>query len=139
MKLKTTMLITILQNVDASNKYSKSFLNLKNVIELDKEDIKKDYVKKFNKIEKEYNKFLNNIPLSVIEKYLSLFKGDLNDFCYILYDGFEISGYTAIELYNLLEMFYSKLFFLASKIANYYNLEIKLNKDIEQQNNIKTI
>jgi hypothetical protein len=130
MRLKVSMLMNILQNVDSSNKYSKSFLNLKNVIELEKNDIHKDFIDEFLIIEEEYNNFINEIPLVVVEKYVMLSRLNINDICYILYNGKEITEYSIIELHNKLEEFFAKIFFLASKIADYYNIEVKLNKNI---------
>ena len=126
------MLLNILQNVDSSNKYSKSYLNMKNVIELEKDEIKPEFIDEFLNIDKEYHNFINGIPLVVVEKYVMLSRLNINDICYILFEGKEITEYSIIELHNFLEEFYAKIFFLASKIADYYNLEVKLNKGTER-------
>lgn len=130
MQLKLSLLGLILENSNTTNKYSKAYLNLKNVFDLEnKEDFEftKDFIKKFKELSLKYDSFINNIPLEVIEKYYNLHIDNLEKYIYIEYRGFELEEYKTIDLGIELEDFYKQIFSLACEIANYYNLEVKLN------------
>jgi len=110
-------------------KYSKSVLNLKTIIQLEKKDefiIPDDILDKINKIlEREHN-FLENIPLKIIEHYFNLKISNINSYINIIYKNEELSIKTN-ELLLELEIFYTEIFMVSSLLANYYNLEIKIN------------
>lgn len=134
MKLKQGLLFQILDCPNIPNKYTKSYLNLKNVFELEKSDnftFDDELIKKFSDITIEFNSFLNKIPLKVIETYFKTNAEKLDDYIYLEYKGNEVSDMKNIDLFMELEMFFDKLFSLACEIANFYNIEIKLknNKD----------
>ena len=131
MKLKQGLLYSILDNHDVNNKYSKAFNNLKNVIELETKETSnfdENIINKYKDIQKKYLNFFNKIPLNVIETYFFRYSKDLNDFVYIEYQGKEVNDTKVIDLYILLENFYQEVFTLACEIANFYNIEIKLNQ-----------
>lgn len=91
----------------------------------------------FEDIFKKEINFKNGIHLLIIEKYFYTKKDRLNGFVCIYITNQEGEKELMIpvqELYIELEDFYSKMFLLASILANYYNLEIKINdkqKDTE--------
>jgi len=137
MKLKQGLLYNILDNHDIHNKYSKAFLSLTNVIDLEQKENKgfdKNLIQKYKNIKIIYDNFINDIPLNVIETYFFKYNKDLNEYIYIDYRGKEICDIKVIDLYIQLENFYKEIFNLACEIANFYNIEIKLN-----QNNSNTI
>lgn len=130
MKLKQGLLYNILDNRDVKDKYSKSFLSLKNVIDLEQKENKtfdKNIIKKYNNIKDKYDNFLNNIPLNVIETFFYRYSKDLNDYIYIEYHKNEVNDLKVIDIYIMLEDYFKQVFNLACEIANFYNLEIKLN------------
>ncbi len=132
MKLKQGLLYMILDNPNIATKYSKAFLNLKNVIELEKKEnskFDKSIIDSFNELSKKYNSFLNKVPLRVVETYFRKYAEDLEYYVYLEYEGNEVSDLKIIDIYIKLEDFFSECFELACKIADFYNLEIKLNKD----------
>jgi len=137
LQLKTNLLIDILSNSITENKYSKSLLNLKAVYKIEKsEQNEHDKANEiideaYNKIISKENNFLNNVPLNIIEKNYSLRKDNLNNYIYIDYKGNEINIKVS-ELFSLLENYFQEMFILASLMANFYNLEIKINN---QDNN----
>lgn len=140
MKLKLNLLINILDNVATTNKYSKSFLNLKNVIDLEKRN---NYVfsddsvyTKFKKLEKQFNSFLDKIPLIIIEKYFADNHEKQNKHVYLEFKGNELSDYKVIELYQELENYFQECFSLACLIADLYNFEVKFNEGKETKTSL---
>ena len=129
LRLKTNLLIEILSPTTNPNKYSKSLLNLKTIIKLeDDEDFKlpKSTLKLYTELLKREDNFISGIPLILIEREFYLKNGKLNNYINIQYKTFEIT-ISAREIFILLEKFYNELFLIASLIASYYNLEIKIN------------
>jgi len=131
MKLKNSLLLDIITSQEIPNKYSKGFLNLLTIFKLEEQEGFKlpDYIiNKFKKLEQKFISFYNNIPLRVIEKYYIKYMLDYNKYVYIEYNGFEIDNLKVIDIYLLLEQFFDDLYLIASLIASYYSLEIKINK-----------
>lgn len=132
MELKKNLLYVILQNPNTPNKYSKSFLNLLNVVELEKLDesfdLPKDFMLKYNKVKLRYDNFINNIPLIVIERYFESNRDNFNKYVFLEFKENEITDVKVSEIFLQLETFFKDVFNLAVMIASYYNLEIKLNK-----------
>lgn len=132
MKLKSSLLFTILENPQSPNRYSKVFTSLENVFKLEKEEsdsvITDEFKKRFNKIKKQYNNFHKNIPLIVVERYFMNHRDTMNKFVYLEYQNNEMTDLKISELFFDLEQFFNEVFQLACELANYYNLEIKLNK-----------
>jgi uncharacterized protein YsxB (DUF464 family) len=145
MKLKATLLGLVLDNIPVPNKYSKSFLNLENVFELERDEgftFPEHINKKFDEIRKKYNNFINGIPLIVIERYYMDYRDDYKKYVYLEYEGKELDEMTIMELFVELEKFYNQMFKLACILSNYYNLEVKLNAknnsfDVNSKNNKK--
>lgn len=132
MKLKENLLGEIFARVFMQNKYSKSYINIKNVFELEKQEkfnMPNYLIKDFQVLEMKYNSFINNIPLLVIEKYFYENYDNLDKYIFIEFEGNEIQSIKVINLYFELENYYNELFALASKIANFYNIEVKINKN----------
>ena len=139
--LRVHLLSNILSSEYNFNKYSISLNNVSAVISLEKEETKNPLP---NSLFKEYDEILslsNNllssdkkVPLLILEQYYSRNSANLNKELYIEYNNsnFEVK---VSELYVLLEEFFMKIYILAVKISDYYNLEIKLktNKDEEQK------
>jgi len=139
MKLKASLLYEILNNnFPETSKYSKSFLNIKNVIMLENNlkisEIKPETRKKFIELEKKYNLFYLNIPLVIIEKYYN--KNINHHPAHIIYfevpknDNEEIEfELSVMEVHILLENFFQEVFEIACILADDYNLEIKFKKE----------
>lgn len=129
MKLKVGLLSLILDNINTPNKYTKAYLNLKNVFELESKEtdfkFTKEQIEKFNELEKSYNSFINGIPLKVVERYYIQHYEDLQKHCYLEFEDNELSDLKIIDLFYKLENYYEEIFEFACNIANYYNLEIK--------------
>lgn len=92
------------------------------------------FEKNYSNITQKYNCFLSEIPLLIIERYYIEHKANLNKYVMLEYQDKELQDIKIIELYNYLEEFYNEIFFLATRIANYYNLEIKIGN---QNNNLE--
>lgn len=133
MKSKYNFLYQIFSLQDGSAyKYSKSFINLEAVIDLEKQEgfkIPESIQDKFIEIKKKYDSFMAEIPLRVIEKFYYKDESELSKYIFICYDEKEIESIQIIELYMALEEFYKEVFSIASLIANYYNIEIKINNN----------
>lgn len=130
MKLKINLLISILENTPTPNKYTKAYLNLVNVHKLEKEDgfdFPENIENKILNVTSKYESFLNNIPLQVVERYYNEYKQEINKYVFLEFNEKELSEMKIIDLYLLLEDFFSEVFEVACQIANYYNLEVKLN------------
>ena len=134
MKLKASLLYYILNNPQDHNKFSNSFLNLKNVLDIEKDEGKfsDNILKSFKEIEEEYDSFIQDIPLRVIERYYIDNRTEYKKHVYLAYGEKELSDLTILQLYDKLEEFFSKVFNLAVRTANYYNIEIKTNKKAEK-------
>lgn len=132
MKLKLNLLLNVLENPTSSNKYSKSYLNLKNVMDLEKRGEYKfndtSVIDKFDKIEKSYLDFINKIPLNVVERYFNDNHENPNKHAYLEYNDNELSDIKIMEIYNKLELFFQDCFSLACLIADLYNFEVKFNE-----------
>lgn len=129
MKLKSSLLYMILENPKTHNRYSKCFLNLKNVLMLEQEEnfqFSEDILEKFDELEKKYNEFLRGIPLEVCELYLFDNIEDKNKYITILYQDLNTT-IKVIELYIMLENFFKEVYSLTCLVANLYNLEVKIN------------
>lgn len=132
MKLKSTLLTQVLDNIPTPNKYSSAFINIKNVFELENQDnftFPESITTSFKKLENKFNCFINNIPLIIIERYYNDYKSEYNQYVFLEYEENELSDLRVIDLFYLLEQFYQECFSLASFMLNYYNLEVKLNND----------
>lgn len=138
MKQKESLLYEVFNASSIPHKYSKSFLNLSVLMELEKEDefkFDKNILDEFEEIKKLYNDFMSGIPLVIIEQYYLRNSTNLNKPLYIEYQKKQIIDKKVIDFYILLEDFYNKIFLLGSKIGNLYNLEIKVNVKTNDQNN----
>lgn len=141
MKLKSSLLYMILENSFASNRYSRAYLNLKNVIALEeseKHKFTKNVYDQFEELTKKFNDFNNEIPLIVIERYYQDYKDKPNKYCNLLFgkNQKELLDLQIMDLYLLLEDFFQECFQLACVIASMYNLEIKINSGNQVEENI---
>ena len=138
MKLKLNLLIPILDNQNSTQKYSRAYLNLKNVLELEKKAKykfkDKSIYSDFEILEKQFNDFISGVPLVVIERYFNDNKENTNKYIYLEYEDSEVNDLKIMELFNKLEEFYQKCFTLACSIGNLYNFEIKYNSDDDNDN-----
>ena len=137
MRLKVNLLIDILNNVPTKNKYSKAFLNLKNVFELEEKEkfvFSKSIIEQFNELSKRYNSFLDNIPLIIIERYYNTKSDQLTSYVILEFNNNELnSDLQIMNLFQELELFFEECFNLAVQIASLYNIEVKLNKRGEEE------
>jgi len=133
MKLKLNLLIPILDNQNTTQKYSKAYLNLKNVLDLEKRAKytfkDKTIYSQFEKIESRFKNFINGVPLVVIERYFNDNKENTRKFIYLEYGEKEVTDLKIMELYNKLEEFFQDCFALACLIGDLYNFEVKFNND----------
>lgn len=132
LELKKNLFIEIF-NPNLKDKYSKSLLNLKTIIDLEKSEnfkIPQFIEEKLKIIFNKENNFINDIPLSIIEYYFNKKIDNLNSYVNIQYKDFELN-IKANELYLLLEKYYSDIFLVSSQLAIYYNLEIKIKDENE--------
>jgi len=136
--LRLTLLGEIIGSASViQNKYSMAYNNLSAVIELERNDNKDKLpdtlFKEFETIKQITNNLSNetkNIPFLILEQYYFRNYRDLNREIYIEWKNvaFEMK---IKELFLLLEKFFNKIYMLAVKIADYYNLELKLKKTNE--------
>jgi len=119
------------------NKYTDAFNSIKAVIELEKKEKKSDmlpdsYFTRFIAIEKNSDKLddqLQEVPLCVVEQFFMRNSRDLGRYLYMSYGKVEVHNMQVINLYDILERFFMKIYILAVEIADHYSLEIKLKKD----------
>lgn len=140
MKIKTTLLLSILENPSTPQKYSQAFMNMKNIVELElisKESIPQSIKEEYDELKQLYEDFRDGIPLIVIERYYVQHVNELNKMVFLTYRGNELTDITVIDLFYELELFYQRLYTLACTIANFYSIEFKLNKESmeEMENN----
>jgi hypothetical protein len=131
LRLKENLLIEILAPTNSTSKYSKGLLNLKTIVKLeDREEFKlpNDINELYNKLLTREEDFINKIPLSIIEKYFNQKIDNLNSFINIQFKERELNIKTN-ELFIELEGFYNEIFLVASLIASYYNLEVKVGNN----------
>ena len=113
MKLILNLLIPILDNSIPSNKYSKTYLNLNNVFEIEKDNkhrFSKEIKTKFEEITNQYQEFINKIPLIIIEKIYNSNKEYLKKMIFFDYKDNILEDVKVIELYFELENFFSHCF-----------------------------
>lgn len=122
------------------SKYSNCYNELKAIIELEKKEKDKDKIPKsfFEEFE-EITGSINNlsertegVPLLILEQYFLRNSNDLKKYVYIEYDEVKIDMMTG-DLYLILEEFYVKIYLLAVKIADFYNIDIKLKKERKEE------
>ena len=137
-RLKENLLLDILNPRSELNKYTKGILNLTTLYKIElsekfkfSEEITNLYLELLNKSDS----FINSIPLSIVEKYFYQKVNNMNSYISIQFQGLELSIPTN-ELYILLENYYNNLFLCGSLIANYYNIEIKINNTKEEMDYI---
>jgi len=136
--LRLTLLGEIIGSASIiQNKYSVAYNNLSAVIELERNDSKDKLpdtlFEEFEAIKQITNNLSNetkDIPFLILEQYYFRNYRDLNREIYIEWKNvaFEMK---IKELFLLLEKFFNKIYMLAVKIADYYNLELKLKKTNE--------
>lgn len=121
------------------NKYSNSFNALKGIIELEgKETINKLpslFFDEFKSIEKAINNLdvrLPDVPLLIVEQYFFRNAKNLSKFVYIEW-GLVKTDFKVIDLYLILETFFSRIYMLCIGIADYYNLDIKLKNERKER------
>jgi len=124
----------ILENSQSSNRYSKAYLNLKNVIKLEEKEkhkFKQSVHDEFKQLTEKFNNFQNKIPLLVIERYYLDHRDKPQKYCNLIYgsEQKELLGLQIMDLYEKLEEFFQECFVLACDIASLYNLEIKINNN----------
>ncbi|MHA1381177.1 MAG: hypothetical protein ACTSRG_22645 [Candidatus Helarchaeota archaeon] len=140
-KLILNLLIPILNNDPHPQKYSRAYLNLKNVMDLEREDeqikgkkiLSESIGKDFKDIEYLYKSFLGDVPLIILEKYYLQYKDELNKHVHLRYKDSELSEIQIVEVFEKFEEYFNKCFSVACKIADLYNIEVKLNENKAQE------
>lgn len=119
-------------NNDSSEKFSKSFLMLKTLIDIENREGKAldtDIQDRYNEIKYLYNDFYKGFPLIIIEKALKPKLENFNPekYVYMEYNGNMINE-NIKNLILKLEDFYDRIFFIAVVIGSYYNIESRTNQ-----------
>ena len=130
LKLKTNLLIEILSPTGAIKSYSKCLLNLNTIIRLEKEEkfkIPQTILDLFENIKIKEDNFINGIPLNILEREFYKKIDNMKGYISINHLEHELNKPVS-EIFILLEKFYNEMFLIASLLANYYNLEIKINQ-----------
>lgn len=143
-KLRLSLLSNILGGRGVyENKYTLGYNSLKAVIELElkekKDRLPKHIFDRFNNIQENLsnvNEKLVGVPIIILEQYFLRNTKSLNRYVYIMHEDIEIE-IKVIEIYTILENWYFHLFLIASEIADYYNLEIKLKKEKDLNEDIR--
>lgn len=128
-KLRLNLLIDILNPMDV-NKYSKSLLNIKTIFYVEEKEkfvFPQNILDLYAEVIEKEDNFLNNIPLLIVEKQYYRKSDNINGYVSIYMENQRELNIPVSELFILLEKYYAKMFLLASLLANYYNLEIKIN------------
>lgn len=119
-----------MSNNQSTKKYTKSMLNLKTLIDLEKMSkfkLNGDNLKEYEELLQLELSFIGGIPLKVIEIHFYNNANNLNSYPYIEYEDVDIDNVRAIDMYILLEEFFERIFGLVTIVADLYNLEIKIN------------
>jgi len=141
MNLRLTLLGEIISNNGViQNKYSNAYNSLLAVIELEYNDEKDklpqklfDEFEEIKQITCNLSPETKDVPFIILEQYYFRNFNDLNREIYIEWrtNAFEMK---IKELFLLLEDFFHKIYMLAVKIADFYNLEFKLKKNNKDDN-----
>lgn len=130
LRLKENLIIDTLHPRNEYEKYSKSILNLKTLKHLEENEpdfeFSKNILDLFKELEEKENNFYMGVPLKIFERYYFSKTGGLNTFINFEYNEKTINVKTSVIFLELEEL-YQKIFLLGSLIANYYNIEIKIN------------
>lgn len=129
LRLRQNLLIDVINPVEI-NKYSKSLLNLKTLFYIEQKEgfqFPKNILEIYNEILEKEDNFLNEIPLLIIEKQYYRKASNINGYVSIYMSNQRELNLEVAELFILLEAYYSKMFLLASLVANYYSIEVKIN------------
>lgn len=125
-------------------KYTESFNIIEAVIKLEsKEDSKNKlsdyYFKEFKELKECYNNLderVKGFPLNVLEQFLIRNSSDLSRYLYMNYKDLELIDMQVIELYDILERYFQRIYLLAVQISDHYSLEIKLKSDKKENESI---
>ncbi len=129
LRLKENLLIDTLNPRNEFEKYSKCILNLKTLIQLELNDefvFPDNIIKLYDEIIKREENFYLQVPLKIFERYFFQKSGNLNSYINFEYNEKTINIKTNI-IFLEFENLYQQIFLCASLIANYYNIEIKIN------------
>ena len=144
--LRLTLLSSIISAQGVYHgKYSGGYNAIKSIIELEELEnnnkIPQSFFDKFKEIQilsANLNEKLHGVPLIVIEQYFLRNSQNLNKYVYIDYNHLNIE-FIVIDLYVILERFFNEIYALAVRIADYYNLEVKLKKIKTSDENLEFV
>lgn len=119
-----------------AHKYTKSYRNLINLASLEEKASGTKFMSKFSKrileLEKEQENFHNGVPLAIFEQYFFRNNDNVEKYVYIEYKGMDKGEIKVIEMFEILEKFFDKIFAVAMEIADYYSYEIKFENKYSQ-------
>ena len=128
-----------------AHKYSSNYNTLKAIIELEKKEKEQDMLPKsffdrFDDIKKMTTNLdpkIKGFPMLIVQEYFIRNSANLDKYIYMTYgkDLESASELKVMELYEILEDFFFKIYLLAVQISDFYKLEIKLKKDNTKLNN----
>lgn len=139
MKVKNSLLTEIMTLESHPKKYSKAYLNLNTVLELEKKEkqldstMEKTINEEKKEIDKMYSNFMNSIPLKIVEHYYVKNSHNLRMYAYIEYGENEISDIKYEDIYLKLEEFYNKIFRLTCMLLSQYSVEVKVNTGYDNE------
>lgn len=146
-EIKSVLLSNILSSQGVyHNKYSNAYNSLKSVMELElkekKEKLPKYIFEKYKEIQKLYSsphEKLTGVSVLVLEQYFMRNSHDLSSYIFIDYNDKDYGDFKCIELYEILETFFSEVFLLATLVADYYTFEVKLKDGDDEDKQIDTL
>lgn len=138
-KIRLTLLGNIIGNSGVyQHKYSTGFNSLKSIMKLESKETQNklplEMFDRFKELEDNLtniNPKVKGIPLLVLEQYFLRNTNNLNNWVYIEY-GKKGTDLRIVDLYLMLETWFSELYLLASEIADYYNYEVKMKSSSEE-------
>lgn len=120
---------TIIASNDQYKKYSKCFMNIKNIFVLEGSQIKdKNILEHYEDLLRLFNDFHDGVPLRIMEENFYRYITDFKKIYVPYHDNKQRKEISIEQLYLQLEEFYDRVFFIAVSIADKYSYEIPFKK-----------
>lgn len=134
MKISQGLLTNILNNGDSNppNKYTNSYYAIENIININKKKLSKEILLKFDDIKKQFYS-LFDVGVMVLERYYYRDNQKLNKYIVISINDDNIRDIKIIDIYIMLEKFFSKIYSLACLISDKYSFEDFIKNDDDKE------
>lgn len=120
---------TIIASNDQYKKYSKCFMNMKNIFVLEGSQIKdENIIEHYKDLLRLFNDFHDGVPLRIMEENFYRYITDFKKIYVPYHNAKQRKEISIEELYLKLEEFYDRVFFIAVSIADKYSYEIPFKK-----------